>query len=66
VRELKRGGAAPGAVTLEAAQREAILRALRDSAGRVGGEHGAAAKLGMKRTTLQSKMRKLGVDPKAL
>ena len=66
VRELKRDGAAPGAVTLEAAQREAIRRALRDSAGRVGGEHGAAAKLGMKRTTLQSKMRKLEMNPKSV
>ena len=66
VRELKHGGAAPGAVTLEAAQSEAILRALRDSAGRVGGEHGAAARLGMKRTTLQAKMRKLGIDPKSV
>jgi formate hydrogenlyase transcriptional activator len=65
VRELKPGGAAPGAVTLAAAERDAIRRALRDSAGRVGGQHGAAAKLGMKRTTLQSKMRKLGIDPKA-
>ena len=65
VRELKRAGAAPGAVTLVAAEREAILRALRDSAGRVGGEDGAAAKLGMKRTTLQAKMRKLGIDPKS-
>jgi formate hydrogenlyase transcriptional activator len=65
VRELKRGGAVPGAVTLEAAEREAIRRALRDSAGRVGGEDGAAAKLGMKRTTLQAKMRKLGIDPKS-
>jgi formate hydrogenlyase transcriptional activator len=66
VRELKRAGTAPGAVTLEAAEREAICRALRDSAGRVGGQHGAAARLGMKRTTLQAKMRKLGIDPKAL
>jgi formate hydrogenlyase transcriptional activator len=65
VRELKRAGAAPGAVTLEAAEREAIRRALRDSAGRVGGERGAAAKLGMKRTTLQAKMRKLGITPKS-
>jgi transcriptional regulator with GAF, ATPase, and Fis domain len=30
----------------------------------VGGEQGAAAKLGMKRTTLQAKMRKLGIDTK--
>ena len=65
VGELKRGGAASGAVTLEAAEREAIRRALRDSGGRVGGEHGAAARLGMKRTTLQAKMRKLGIDSKS-
>jgi formate hydrogenlyase transcriptional activator len=65
VRELKHAGTAPGAVTLEAAQSEAIRRALRDSSGQVGGERGAAARLGMKRTTLQAKMRKLGIDPKA-
>ena len=66
VRELKRGvkSAAGPAVTLEAAEREAILRALREANGRVGGEQGAAARLGMKRTTLQAKMRKLGIDPK--
>jgi formate hydrogenlyase transcriptional activator len=61
VRELKRGTG--GEVqTLAAAEREAILRALRESAGRVGGENGAAAKLGMKRTTLQARMRKLGIE----
>ncbi len=66
IRELKRSAekqTAPpkGVVTLEAAEREAILRALEESGGRVGGEHGAAARLGMKRTTLQAKMRKLGI-----
>jgi len=66
VRELKRGGTAAGSVTLEAAEREAIRRALRDSAGRVGGQRGAAARLGMKRTTLQAKMRKLGINPKSV
>jgi formate hydrogenlyase transcriptional activator len=50
-----------GVVTLEEAERETILRALRDSGGRVGGEQGAAAKLGIKRTTLQARMRKLGI-----
>jgi formate hydrogenlyase transcriptional activator len=63
VRELKRGGPGAGEVqTLAAAERDAILRALRDSNGRVGGESGAASKLGMKRTTLQARMRKLGID----
>jgi formate hydrogenlyase transcriptional activator len=62
VRELKRAssGGAP-VVTLAAAEREAIERALRESGGKVGGADGAAARLGMKRTTLQAKMRKLGV-----
>jgi len=65
VRELQRRttGSAP-AVTLAAAERDAILKALRDAHGRVGGEQGAAARLGMKRTTLQAKMRKLGIDAK--
>jgi formate hydrogenlyase transcriptional activator len=62
IRELKRAASAPTDVqTLAAAEREAILKALRDANGRVGGDQGAAAKLGMKRTTLQAKMRKLGI-----
>jgi formate hydrogenlyase transcriptional activator len=56
--------ASGGTVTLAAAEREAILRALAESDGRVGGAEGAAARLGMKRTTLQAKMRKLGIDGK--
>jgi formate hydrogenlyase transcriptional activator len=43
------------------AERDAIIRALRESNGVVAGPHGAAARLGVKRTTLQSKMRKLGI-----
>ena len=39
----------------------AILRALRESGGKVGGQDGAAARLGLKRTTLQSRMAKLGI-----
>jgi formate hydrogenlyase transcriptional activator len=48
--------------TLEATEREAILRALRDSGWVIGGAEGAATRLGMKRTTLQSRMRKLGIQ----
>jgi formate hydrogenlyase transcriptional activator len=51
-----------GAVTLEQAEREHILKALRESQWTIGGPAGAAAKLGMKRTTLQSKMQKLGIS----
>jgi transcriptional regulator with GAF, ATPase, and Fis domain len=40
---------------------DTIVRALRESNGVVAGPNGAAARLGVKRTTLQSKMRKLGI-----
>jgi formate hydrogenlyase transcriptional activator len=48
--------------TLEEAEREHILKALRDTKWVLGGSDGAAAKLGMKRTTLHSKMKKLGIN----
>ena len=51
--------------TLEAAEREHILRALRESHGQIGGMSGAAMRLGMKRTTLQSKLKHLGIDPRS-
>jgi formate hydrogenlyase transcriptional activator len=52
----------PGLRTLEEAEREHIRRALEQANWHVGGPSGAAAKLGMKRTTLQSKMAKLGIE----
>jgi formate hydrogenlyase transcriptional activator len=48
--------------TLEDAERDHIIRVLRDTAGIIGGPHGAAARLGMKRTTLNSRMQKLGIS----
>jgi formate hydrogenlyase transcriptional activator len=48
--------------TLEDAEREHIRQALQQANWLVGGASGAAAKLGMKRTTLQSKMAKLGIE----
>jgi formate hydrogenlyase transcriptional activator len=51
----------PDSASLEAAEREHILRVLRGTQGVIGGPHGAAARLGLKRTTLNSKMRKLGI-----
>ncbi len=53
--------AANGITTLEAAEREHILRALQATNWVLGGANGAAARLGMKRTTLQSRMQKLGI-----
>jgi formate hydrogenlyase transcriptional activator len=54
-------GASAATGQLRNAERELILEALRKSHGVIGGPEGAAAKLGLKRTTLQSKMRKLGI-----
>ena len=48
--------------TLAAAEREHILRVLRETDGVLGGPHGAAARLGLKRTTLITKMKKLGIE----
>jgi formate hydrogenlyase transcriptional activator len=53
---------ASGAERSEAAEREAILRALQEAHGIVGGPNGAAARLGLKRTTLYSRMQKLNIS----
>jgi formate hydrogenlyase transcriptional activator len=50
------------AVTLEDAERSHILHILDQTEGVVGGRDGAAARLGLPRTTLISKMRRLGVS----
>jgi formate hydrogenlyase transcriptional activator len=50
-------------VTLEEADRSHILQALLGAEGVVGGPNGAAARLGVKRTTLISMMRRLSISP---
>jgi transcriptional regulator with GAF, ATPase, and Fis domain len=52
--------------TLESAEREHILRVLREARGVIAGPQGAAARLGLKRTTLNFKMKKLGIRRKDL
>jgi formate hydrogenlyase transcriptional activator len=49
-------------VTLADAEREHILGALRETGWVLGGPEGAAARLGMKRSTLYKKMKKLGIS----
>jgi formate hydrogenlyase transcriptional activator len=49
-------------VTLEDAERSHILRMLQQTDGVVGGPNGAAARLGLRRTTLISKIRRLGIN----
>jgi transcriptional regulator with GAF, ATPase, and Fis domain len=45
--------------------RDEIIRALQEAEGRVGGPEGAAVRLGLKRTTFITRMKKLGIDPNA-
>ena len=50
-------------VTLEQAERSHILQTLQQTEGVVGGRNGAAARLGLPRTTLIAKMKRLGISP---
>lgn len=62
--ELEMSAEAPsdGDSTLETSEREHILKVLRECKGVIAGAKGAAARLGLKRTTLNSKLKKLGVE----
>ena len=64
INELQPSGpiASTVAGTLEDMERQRILEALRETGAVIGGQHGAAARLGLKRTTLLSKMQKLGIS----
>jgi formate hydrogenlyase transcriptional activator len=53
---------APG--SREANDRDEIIRILKETNGRVAGPQGAAARMGIKRTTLISRMNKLGIEPR--
>jgi formate hydrogenlyase transcriptional activator len=60
--DLKCAQKASAPVTLEEAESSHILQTLRQTGGVVGGPNGAAARLGVRRTTLISKMRRLGLN----
>jgi transcriptional regulator with GAF, ATPase, and Fis domain len=47
--------------TFVQAERAAIMDALKAASGKIAGRGGAAERLGLKRTTLQNKMQKLGI-----
>ena len=62
--ELRRSAgrtAVPAVSTFEQAERQAIIDALKTASGRIAGKGGAAERLGLKRTTLQNKMRRLSI-----
>jgi formate hydrogenlyase transcriptional activator len=67
VPELANGGATlalPKASTVD--EQERIVRILKEAKGHVGGPNGAAARLGLKRTTLLTRMKKMGIDPRKM
>lgn len=59
--EITDESAPPNEVRLDAAERDHILRVLRECKGMIGGSGGAAERLGLKRTTLNSKIKKLNI-----
>jgi formate hydrogenlyase transcriptional activator len=61
--EIPRAAKESAPTTLEEADRSHILQTLLRTEGVVGGPNGAAARLGLKRTTLISMMRRLGISP---
>ena len=78
-RDLKTRASAPstGALTgptrekrarsaVQAPARDEVVQALKETGGRVGGLYGAAARLGLKRTTLIAHMKRLGIDPRTV
>ncbi len=58
------GKSSPAPGQREARDRDEITRILKETNGRVAGPQGAAARMGIKRTTLISRMKKLGIEPR--
>jgi formate hydrogenlyase transcriptional activator len=58
------GNPAAVATPRDSTERDEILHVLKETNGRVAGPNGAAARMGLKRTTLISRMKKLGIDPR--
>ena len=56
------GASAVPAIAGNYDEQQTIVRTLAETKGRVGGANGAAARLGLKRTTLIARMKKLGID----
>ena len=65
VPELTDGGiSAAAAKTDKFDEQDKIRRILKETKGQVGGADGAAARMGLKRTTLITRMKRLGIDPR--
>jgi formate hydrogenlyase transcriptional activator len=67
VPELANGGAnLTRARVINVDEQDRIVRILKETKGYVGGPNGAAARLGLKRTTLLTRMKKMGIDPRKM
>jgi formate hydrogenlyase transcriptional activator len=67
VPEQANGGAHLGPASANnSAEQERIVRILKETKGRVGGPNGAAERLGLKRTTLLTRIKKMGIDPRRI
>jgi formate hydrogenlyase transcriptional activator len=64
ISDLNNGGSRIAAKEYDEKQRQEIISVLRETKGRISGAGGAAERLGVNRTTLLSRMKKLGIDPK--
>jgi formate hydrogenlyase transcriptional activator len=67
VPELANGGAnLTRARATNVDEQDRIVRILKETKGHVGGSNGAAARMGLKRTTLLTRMKKMGIDPRKM
>jgi formate hydrogenlyase transcriptional activator len=64
ISEISRGTTRGAAQEHQHTEREAIMRVLRETKGRVGGADGAAARMAINRTTLISRIKKFGINPR--
>ena len=64
VGEIRNGNSKSSVNEYDERQRQEIMRVLGETKGRVGGAEGAATRMGIKRTTLLTRMKRLGIDPR--
>ena len=64
ISEINKGTARGAAKEHDETERQQIMRVLRETKGRVGGADGAAVRMSINRTTLISRIKKLGINPR--
>src|ERR1700722_9223705 len=64
ISEISKGTARGAAKEHDETERQQIMRVLRETKGRVGGADGAAVRMSINRTTLISRIKKLGINPR--